>query len=145
MHDAELVGHRERLARLNDVVDGFPNLERSLSLRHDLLEVRALQVLHHDVRRSRFEPVHVDDAHHMLPAELNAGARLLDEPIDDIGPSRGSRAKVLDRHPVPEPQVTRGHHDTHGALAHHLFDLILAREQAPLAEDAVLSVLVPNV
>ena len=78
MDDAELVRLADRLARLEEVVDGLVDRQRAPRA-EDLREVAAGEVLHHDVRRAVRERADLEDADDVLALNRCGGAGLADE------------------------------------------------------------------
>ncbi len=126
MDDACRVRLGERDACLHHVLDGGRHRQRLL--RDRAREVRAVEDLHHHVRRVGLEPAHVEYATHVLGAQMHHRARLANEAIDDRRISGHLVAQQLDRDAVAELEVRRRHHDAHPAGAEDLIDPVPAAD-----------------
>jgi hypothetical protein len=119
---------RERLARVQHVADGILDAQRSLAP-HDVLEVVALEVLHHDERRPVGQLAEVDHARDVLALDPHGGARLAPEPFDDLGTLRGLAQQELQRDALAEVDVRRGKHDAHTAGTDLTLEAVLAGDE----------------
>ena len=87
MDDPVLVGYLQTRRHLAQDADLLHQSQRS-TLLADLLQVHALQVLHHDVRDSLVFP-HIVDRHDALVTQLSRRGRLAPEPGQHLRIVRG--------------------------------------------------------
>ena len=127
MHDPEIVGLYDRLARLQDVLDGLVDGDATAPLHHRA-EVRAFEVLHHEVRRAAVEHARVHHARDVLARDTRRGLALTEEAIDGAGHLARDRQEELERHALIELRVPRGDDDPHPAGAEHALDFELTGE-----------------
>jgi hypothetical protein len=125
--DARLVREVERVEQLQHEAEDRRQVERVLGV-EVVLELLALDVLHHDVRELAFgaEVVHLHDmgmveprhgAHFALEAHgIVARGRLVDR----------ARQDGLDRDPAVEARVQSVVDQSHGAFPEHPLDLVAA-------------------
>ena len=100
------------------------------------MQVGAVEVLHHHVRRAVVERADVDDADDVLALQGHHGARLAQEAVDGLGRLGGVLAQELDGDLLPELRVARGHDDAHAAHAEHPLDDELPADHVAGAGDA---------
>ena len=116
MDDAERVRVREPLERLQRVVDGVA--DRQLMLEpQELLEIAPVEPLHHHVRQAVDEHADVHHARDVRAVDARRGARLGEEPLDDLRQARQLRREELHRDRLVEQHVVRCKHDRHPAFA----------------------------
>ena len=127
MDDADEVGLGHRIQRLNCVVGGHRHRQGAITL-EEHGQVRAVQVLHHDVRQSVVERADIEDPGDVLAREPNRGLRLAGEAPDVLRLGRALGQHELERHPLLELEMGRSHHDAHAPAPEQLFDAVLAGE-----------------
>ncbi len=116
---------RHGLERLQQAVDRFRNGQRADAL-DAVLEVLALEQLHHDERPVSFERADIHDANDVLALEPGDGPRLAEEAIDDRAVVRQVRREHLQRDGGVEKLVVRREDGAHAALADDGGDAVLA-------------------
>ena len=80
-----------------------------------MLELDAVEQLHHDVRRAAVQARDVGDPAHVLGAQADHRARLAHEPLADVGVAQHLLAQELDRRARAQLEVGGGDHDAHPA------------------------------
>jgi hypothetical protein len=91
-------------------------------------QVAALELFHHDVRRARLEPRHVEHAHDVRAAQSRGRARFEQHAGDDLFVTRVLVANHLDRNGGVQLEVLRAEHDPHAARAELAFDAVLVSQ-----------------
>jgi hypothetical protein len=126
VHDAEVVRLGDRLAGLQEQIDGLDARNWTPAL-EDARQVLALEVLHDDERDAVDRPgvVHAGD---VLVLDAARGAGFAREPGAALGALGRRRAEELERHELAELAMARRHDDAHPALTEHAGDLVLAGE-----------------
>jgi hypothetical protein len=135
VNDAERVRLCERLARLHHVLHGLLDRERPASA-EDLLQVLALEILHHHVRRPLVD-TDVENVRHVVVLNLGGGARLARETADNVCLREVLGEEKLDRDRSLELQVRRGDDEPHTAAAKRMGQGILPRDDRTLPEAAL--------
>src|ERR1043165_9116548 len=98
----------EAEAGLHEVVGEDRNGKRP-AFGEDACEVAALEQLHHEVRCARVQHADVRHAADMLAAELRRGPGLAQESLDDRTVTRHLREQELERHALPEVDMSSGY------------------------------------
>ena len=127
MDDAFRVRGGERLAGLEDVLDGQRGRLRS-RLRHHATQIATFQSLHHDERRAVARVANIEDAGHVLASEADGDPSLSREPRYQIRVRNVVRTQKLERHLVAEIDTSRRHDEADVADADDLDDLVLASD-----------------
>ncbi len=140
MHDAERVRVADRLAALEEQIDGLFERETSPRL-EDAREVRTRQVLHHHVRRAVGEGPHVEHPGHVLVLHADPGACLARESPHDLLVLQQIWQQELQREELPQLQVPGGHDDAHTAHAEDALDAVLPRHDVPRLDGAAFDLL----
>jgi len=96
-----------------------------------LVQIVALQQLHREEHQPLGRGAEVADVDHVLVADARRRARLLHEPLDEVGLARELAVQHLERHLLLEQVVGREVHRAHAALAELLLDQVAAGERAP--------------
>ena len=125
MHDPGGMRLDERLARLEDVLDGVGDGQRALLLAQ-LREVHALEELEDHERAILGVAADVVDARDMLALETDRGARLAHEALDVALAGQGMRQDELQRDGLVEIDVPCRNDDAHAAGPEHALDTVLA-------------------
>ncbi len=125
MHDAERVRLGDGLARLQHVVAGDLDRQRSLAREH-ARQVRALEVLHDEVGQAGLQPAHVEHVGDVIAPELGHRARLAKEPLGNRCVLRERGMYELDGDELVELCVTGCDDDPHPTLADDVLDAVLA-------------------
>ena len=125
MDDARRVRLRERLERLQHVVDDLGERQRPLH-GEQLLEVAALEVLHDEEGRARGRGTDVDDAGDVLARDARGGLGLASEALDDRSELAASARRTLTATRCFENEVLGRVDDAHAALSGDLLEAVLA-------------------
>ena len=127
MHHPEGMRLGQRLGGLEHVIDRRVDRERPVLL-EQVLEVRALEILHHHVRRAAGQRGDVEHAHDVLAPDLGGRASLPKKPGDEGRVVRELGEQELDRKALLEVQVLRREDDAHAALTEDGPDAVLVRK-----------------
>jgi hypothetical protein len=117
---------RQGLERLERVVDRLRRRQRPGAREH--LEILALEVLHHEVRRAVRQHPRVHHAHDVLAGDAGDGGRLDGEAVQRLRRREHAREHRLQRDALPQDHVLRLVDDAHAALAGDAVDPIPARD-----------------
>ena len=115
MHDAEVVGARERGAHLLEDVDGAG--ERHRAARELARERGADEVLHHQVELAVFGLADVVDVDDVRVIDAVGGARFAQHPRAQVGLAAQVGANQLERDDPVDEHVARAIDDAHAAFA----------------------------
>ena len=121
--------------RLEDVRHGLRSGERPVAP-EDALEVLAIEVFHHDVRRAVRERADVRDARHVLAVDLRGRARLAREARGEVGLGGAGGEEELESDALLELEVRRGDDDPHASHPEQALDAVLPRDDVALPDGA---------
>ena len=127
VNDAERVRLGDALARLQHR-DRRPPRHLRAVVAEDLVEVVALQVLHHHERHAVGQRAHVHHARDVLAAQPDGGLRLAKEPRDRRLALGHVRQQDLDRDRLLQIEVRRPDDAAHAADTDDLLDPVLAEK-----------------
>ena len=127
MNDAERVGLRHAFARLDHQVDHRHWHLRSV-MPEDLVEVVALQKLHHHEGRVVRQRPDIHDARDVLATQLDRRLCFAEEPLHGRRTLRHARDENLDRDRLVQIEVGRANDPAHAAHADHFLDSVLAEQ-----------------
>src|SRR5262249_6018123 len=127
MDDSPGVGLAQRLAGLKDVVACLADRERA-SLRDHLCQVGALEALHHDERRTRWQRAYLEHADDMLALDRRCSPCLTEEALHRPRVCDLVGGEELDCDGSVEARVESPHHDAHAARTHDGVDSVLGAD-----------------
>jgi hypothetical protein len=125
--DPERVGIGDGLARLQHEIDRQPRRQGPVRL-EQRREVRALEVLHDDVRSPVVERADVEHARHVLAMDAHGRSRLAQEARDGVGVAQSLGQQKLEGYLGIELQVLRGEDHAHAPPPEHPLHAVLARD-----------------
>src|SRR3954467_13666890 len=123
MHDAGGVRFRDRLHGFEDVADGFRDGQRAAP-EQLLLEVVALEQLHHHVRRALLERTHVDDAADVLALHARGSPTLAAKTRRRLTLLEDVRVQELERDRLIELEVPGPDDEAHAAGTEQTIDAV---------------------
>src|SRR5690606_21767067 len=129
MDDPLSVCLADRIARLNHAGNGFSDRQSPTRPGKVLLEIRAAEVLHHHVGRSRFESAHVAHTRDVLTLDLGGRASLARKSFDSLPAVERLWAQKLESHLLIEVNVRGCGDDTHPSGTEDAFHPELASDQ----------------
>jgi hypothetical protein len=130
MHNAYRVRLGNCITSLKDVGHCVRNGQCAL-VANNGLQVVAIEVLHHHVRRTGFQSADVMDSCDMIALQARGGTSLANETFDDFCMHQRGGQQELDGEEFAQLDVPSCNDDTHAALPKHLFHPVLAQKDVP--------------
>jgi hypothetical protein len=118
------MGLPDRLARLQDVLDGLLDRQRTSAF-EDRGQVRSAQVFHHHVRGAALQLAEVEHSRDVLACQPGSRLRFAQESVRRPLTPKRLRAHHLYRHEVTEHEVPGSQYHPHTAGAEHALDPVL--------------------
>src|SRR3954452_22172087 len=101
MHDTKRVRLSQRLANLQNIIDGGLDRKRPVT-GDEHAQIDALEMLHYQVRAARLELPYIHDLHDVLATQRSKRAALVQEPFDYGSFADERLAQKFDRHRLLE-------------------------------------------